>query len=239
MKLGNQIQVLPQDLYVESTVQNADLGVTAFTEDGRAFRYAKAGGVALVAGTLLQSSAEVSANQDEAPTATANIGDVSVAVTAMTATANELAGGYMIVTVTPGVGTMYLIAGNTAMSASAGTITLAEPLRVALTTTSRLDFVKSPCSGVIINPTSASSGVVGVAVRAATASTFGWIQVGGVASILADGALAVGTNLIASNATAGAVEAGADAADLQARVGIAMTSIATTENGAVKLLGML
>jgi len=236
MKLGNLIHVLPQDLYVESTTAQAELGATAFTEDGRAFRYSKVGGANLVVGNLLQASAEVAANQDEAPTATSSIGATSIAVTSMTATLNELAGGYAVVTTAPGLGDVYLISGNTAMSASAGTVYLAEPVRVAITTSSRVDFVKAPCNGVIQNPASASSNPVGVAIRVATAATYGWIQVAGVAGILNDGGSGVGTNVVASNATAGAVEA---LTGTQAIVGTAVTAIATTEVGAVKLVGLL
>ena len=58
------------------------------------------------------------------------------------------------------------------------------------------------------------------------------MQVSGPTVLLADGAVTVGTNLVASNGTAGAVE---PATGVQAVVGTALTGIATTEYGAVFL----
>ena len=70
-----------------------------------------------------------------------------------------------------------------------------------------------------------------------TASQYGWIQTGGVAAPLASGALTVGLPVVASNSTAGAVEVISDGAnELLPIVGVAVTGVATTENGAVKLL---
>lgn len=235
-KLSSAMQVSPQDLYVSSTVQNVDLGALAFTPDGRAFRYALAGASNLVAGTLLQTAAETTAWQNLTAVAAA-VGDTSIAASStITVTANQLAGGYALISVTPGIGQLYGISGHAAFTAAAPTINLTEPVRVALTTSSRIDLVASPYSGAIINPATATGAPIGVALFAQTAATYGWIQVGGVANILNDGGSTVGTNVSASNATAGAVEAAVTA---QAAIGVALTGISTTENGAIKLFGLL
>ena len=235
-KLSSASLVQPQDLYVSSTTAQTDLGQLAFTPDGRAFRYAYAGGVALVAGTLLQSAAETTGWENLTAVA-ASVGDTSISASStITATANQLAGGYALITVTPGIGQMYGISGHAAYSAAAPTINLTEPVRVALTTSSRIDLVASPYSGVIINPATATAAPVGVAVVATPINNYGWIQVGGVANILNDGGSTVGTNVSASNAVAGAVEAAVTA---QAAIGVALTGISTTENGAIKLFGLL
>lgn len=214
-----------------------NLGELCFSNDGRAFRYVKAGGTALVAGKLQQASAQVTGDQNLTAVAAA-VGDFTIAsTTTVTVTANQYAGGYALITVTPGVGYIYSIKSHAAYTAAAPTFTLNDSIQVALTTTSRIDLIANLYSSVIVNPATASSTPVGVAVFPVTAAYFGWVQVSGVANVLADadGAITTGTNVIASNAVAGAVEPGADATDLQANVGIAVSGIADTEYGAVKL----
>lgn len=235
-KLSSPIQVAPQDLFLTSTTQSADLGALAFSADGRAFRYALAGGTALVAGKLQQSAAETTGWENLTAVAAA-VGDTTIASTStVTVTANQLAGGYALITVTPGVGQVYQISGHAAYSAAAPTLSISDPIRVALTTTSRIDLVANPYSAVIVNPATASSTPIGVAMTNAALSTYCWLQVGGVANILNDGGSTVGTNVSASNAVAGAVEAAVTA---QAAVGVAMTGISDTEYGAIKILGIL
>lgn len=210
------------------------LGAKFMDQNGNAYRRCLVGASALVPGTLVQAPAEITNHQNLTPAA-ASIGATQVTVTlgATAATANQYAQGWLVGTVTPGQGYRYSIASHPAASSSASLIiTLSDPLVVALTTSSRLDMVLNPYSGVIINPTTASSVPVGVAVYAAAAGTYSWIQTGGIAALLADGTVVVGTNVCASNATAGAVEA---ATGVQALVGIAQTGIATTEYGSVKL----
>lgn len=224
----------PAGPFVASTVQEIALGSKFVDQAGNAYRYCKVGGTATVAGKLYQAPAEVTNHQDVVPAAAA-IGATSVTVTlgATAATANQYAEGWLLVSVTPGEGYKYRIASHPAADASATlTLTLGDPLQVALTTASNCDLVANPYNGVIVNPTTASSAPVGVAVDVVAASSFGWLQTGGVACVLADGAITVGTNLAASNGTAGAVE---PHTGVQALVGVALTGIATTEYGAVKL----
>ena len=220
-----------QLLMSSSSTPFHDLGEKMFTDDGRAFRYAKAGGVALVPGTLLQAAAEDTSDQNLAVAAAA-IGATSIATTTtVTVTANQYQ--YVMVTVTPGQGYMYKIKSHPAATAAALTITLEDALQVALTTSSRIDLVASPYNGVVINPSTATSAPVGVAVYPIAIGEYGWIQTSGPTCLLADGTVTVGTTLVASNATAGAVEA---FTGVQAVVGEAMTGIATTEYGAVNLM---
>ena len=232
-KLTSDALVVAQGLLVESATQQHDLGTRVSTPDGRAFRYAKAG-EALVAGTLLQAPVEKTNHQDLTPSIAA-IGATSITVTlgATAATANYYAEGWALVTVTPGVGYMYKIKSHPAADSSGSlTITLEDPLKIAITATSRIDLVVNPYSGVIINPTTATSCPIGAATYVMTSAYYGWIQTHGPAVLLKDGGSTVGTNVSASNGTAGAVEAAVTA---QAAIGFAMTGIATTEYGAVYL----
>lgn len=224
----------PGDLISNTSTAQTNLGARVVSADGRVYRYAKAGAVALVPGTLLQAPVEITNHQDLVPAATA-IGATSVTVTlgATAATANYYAGGWMMVTVTPGEGYQYKIKSHPAADASATLVlTLEDPIQVALTTASNVDLVVNPYNGVLINPTTATSSVVGVAVYPISIGYFGWIQVHGPCNVLNDGGSTVGTNVSASNGTAGAVEAAVTA---QAAVGYAMTGIATTEFGAIFL----
>lgn len=238
-QLSGGVQVAAQGLFAQSDTALHVVGDLVHANDGRAYRYAKAGGTALVVGTLLQAAAQVTGDQNLTAVAAAVGSTTLVSTTTVTVTANQYAGGYALISVTPGVGYMYKIEGHAAFTAAAPTFTLDDAIQVALTTSSRIDLIKNAHDSVIINPATATSAPVGVAIYPITAAYFGWVQVGGIANILADGAITTGTNVIASNATAGAIEPGADAADLQASVGIAMSGIATTEYGAVRLRGLL
>lgn len=226
--------VVGQSLFTSVATAIHSLGEVIFTNDGRSFRYAKAGATALVAGTLQQAKAETTAHQNLVAAAAA-IGATEIVTSAITVTENQYAGGYLLVSITPGEGYQYKIKGHAAATSAAVTLTLEDAIVVALTTASNYDLVTNPYSAVVINPTTATSAPVGVAVHTIAASEFGWLQTGGVANILNDAGSVVGTNVSASNATAGAVEASVTA---QAAIGIAVTGVATTDFGAVKLFGL-
>lgn len=235
---GTGPQVVAAELFSDSSTQLHKLGELVHTNDGRSFRYAEAGGTALVAGKLQQSSAQVTNHQDLTPSA-ASVDDKSISVTlgATAAAENLYAEGFALVTTSAGAGTMYPISGHAAIASSGtGDINLFQPIEVALTTSSRIDLVANPYKQVIVNPTTLTSAPIGVGVKAVTADQFGWLQVAGVANVLADGGLTVGLDVVASDNTAGAVEVIADgAAELLPRIGKAVTTVATTEYGAVKL----
>lgn len=234
--LTGTTQIAGQDLATTSTSANTNLGALATTGDGRYYRYASLGAVAAVPGKLYQAAAEITNHQNLAPTANGAIGDKTITVTlgATAVTANQYAGGFVMVTASTGAGYSYEIASHPAALLSATLqLTLVDPL---LTTTAsastKIDLIPSPYSATVVNPTAATSAPVGVAVFPVAIGGFGWLQVSGPTILLADGTVVVGTNLTASNATAGAVEA---AAGVQAVVGTALTGIDTTEYGAVFL----
>jgi hypothetical protein len=220
----------------QSSTPSHNLGELAIMADGRKFRYAKAGAVALVAGTVVQAPAEVANHQNLAPTADVAIGATSFTVTlgATAATANQYVGGWVVVAVTPGVGKQYKIASHPAADASATLLlTLEEPIQVALTTAaSRVDLIANSYNGVIIVPTTPTSIPVGVAVYPISIGYYGWIQTGGIATVLSDAGTATALPVCCSNATAGAVET---ATGTQPQVGFTVSAISTTQYGAVRL----
>lgn len=237
-QLTGAVTIAAQPIHSESSTQLHNLGELVFSNDGRAFRYAKAGATALVAGKLQQASAEVTTNLQNLTCAVSSAGATSITTTSTpTVTANQVAGGLLTVTAaTTGAGFTYKIKSHAAATAAAVTFNLVDPVVVATTGTVTVDVIPSPYSAVVVNPTTATSAPIGVAVYNITAAYFGWLQVGGVASILNDVGSTVGTNVSASNAVAGAVEAAVTA---QAAIGVAVTGVANTEYGFVKIFGLL
>jgi len=231
--LQGDVQVIGQDAFTSSSIATANLGQLATDGLGRYFRYVQNGAVAMAPGKLYQASAEDTTNFQNLTCAVSSVGDTQITTTTtVTLTANQLAGGIITVTsATTGVGLSYRIASHPAATAAAVTFTLVDPIVTATTGTVKIDIVKNPYQGVIVNPTTASSAPVGVSVYPLTASYYGWLGVKGAFPVLADGAVTVGTNVSASNGTAGAVE---PAVTAQAAIGVALTGIATTEYGFVQ-----
>ena len=239
--LNSGAKASAQGLFVQSASQEHILGEIIRSPDGRVFRYVKAGAVDLVVGKLQQSPAEITNHQNLAVPATAALSTtVTVTLGATAVTANQYAGGYAIITATPGVGYQYLIKSHPAASGGATCVlTLEDPIQVALTTSSKIDLVANPYNGVIVNPTTATGIPVGVAISVITAGYYGWIQTGGIASVLASGALGVGNTVSASVDIAGAVkviDSTSTTTIKPAVVGEAATGVADQQYGAVKLL---
>lgn len=235
--LTSDTLINPQDLFDVSSNsfnESTNLGGLATTGDGRYFRYALAGAVALVPGNVQQGPVEVTGNENLTAVAAAIGATTLVSTSTVTVTANQYQYGWALITTSAGVGYQYQIASHAAFTSAAPTFNLSDPIQVALTTGSRIDLVANPYNGVIINPTAATGVVAGVAVAATPIGYYGWLQTKGVANVLADGTVTVGTSVDASNGTAGAVEAHASGG-VQALVGTAVTGIATTEYGAVLL----
>ena len=223
-------------LEVNEANPSHELGTLLVSPDGRKYRYAKAGASALVVGNLLQGPAEDTNNQNVTGATTA-IGATSITTgSAVTVTKDQYAGGYVCVTVTPGLGYLYRIKYHAAATAAVCTFYLEDPIQVALTSTSRLDFYANAYNGVIQSPTTASASIVGVAVKPITASYYGWIQVGGIAAVLNQGGTSIGLGVVRSNGTAGAVETATNAStEAQEYVGAAASAVDNGHVGFVKL----
>lgn len=210
------------------------IGELMATSDGRAFRYTLAGGTTLVVGTLQQAAAEDTGDQNITPTAAA-IGATSIVTSStMTVTANQYTGGWVVVSVTPGIGYQYRILRHAAFTAAAATFYLEDPIQVALTTTSRIDFVPNPFANVVVAPATLTSAVCGIAVNNITNAQYGWLQVAGVGTVTNDaaGAITVGNVVMPSSSVAGSIRALTGA---QQAVGRALTGIAASEAGAALL----
>lgn len=183
--------VFAADLLSNSSVQQMPVGSYAETADGRGYRYAKVGATATVAGKVYQGKALDATNDQPSgghAVAAAAIGATSVVTTAtLTATADEFAGGFLAVVVTPGQGYTYRIKGNTAATAAVATFYLDDPIQVALTTDSRIIVVQNTYNGIIIEPGTPTAAIAGVPNSIITAAYYGWVQTWGPCSVLFTG----------------------------------------------------
>jgi hypothetical protein len=196
-----------QDVGETSPAKREAIGALRITADGRKFRYAKAGSSQLAAGTLGQAPAAVPAHCDLPATPVA-VGDrvASLTVGDAAVVENAYEDGFLQVVEASGKGRQYRILSNTACAAG-GTVvlTLAEPVRAALTAESRVSLVPSPWGGVTASATEENL-PVGVATCDVPAGHYYFAQTGGVACCLAAGTATVGSMLVPA-ATAGALAA--------------------------------
>ena len=237
-QLTGAIQVAAQGIFSESSTQLHDIGSIVYTNDGRAYRYAKVGGTALAAGKLYQSRAEDTTNFQNLTAAVNSVGDTSVTTTStVTLTANQLAGGFLVIeSATTGAGFTYKIKSHAAATAAVVTFNLEDPIVVATTGTVNIDVHPNPYDAVIIAPTTSSSAMAGFAVYNVTAAYFGWLCTHGPTAALAQGTIVVGDDVVpAETTTAGAIGPRADAT-LSEVVGAALTGIASTDYGLIYAL---
>lgn len=236
-QLGSTTQIVAQDVHKSSTTQQHILGEKAYTPDGRTFRYAKVGAVALVPGNVLQGPAVVPNHVNLTPTAAVAVGDTQITVTlgATAATENQYAGGYLVTEIgTTGRGQTLLIKSHPA-AASAATlvVTLSDPFTVATSGTVTVSLIANPYNGVLQSiATTLTAPVVGAAVYALPAASFGWIQTRGACGILVSGTPIVGSAVGVPTSTAGM--AVADSAILN-HVGVTLKAAITTQNTPVFL----
>lgn len=186
-----------QGLYEVSSSQKERLGMLRIEPDGRKFRYAKNGSTELACG-ITTSMIGVEANHINRPVAAAvAIGDTEVQVTvgATVVTADAYKDGYFQVNDGTGEGHQYLIDTNTACDSSGTTtVTLKDPIRVALvaSSTSEVSLIPNPWLGTVIQATPAT-GPAGVTITVVPISYYYWSQTGGVGCVLSKGTDAVGS----------------------------------------------
>ena len=183
-------------------------GTQLVMQDGRKFRFARAGATLLVVGNAIQASGDNTETDLTAAAGAAN--DKLITFTAAgTEAANYYAQGYATVSVTPGGGDTYKILSHATFAATTGqVVNLSTPpgLRRALTTTSRVDLVEHPYKGVIQLPATTQTSIpVGVAVSAIAVNAGGWLQTRGVVGVLTAGTVIIGNRCVIPTGTAGAI----------------------------------
>tara|TARA_Y100000310_G_scaffold16579_1_gene16530 strand:- start:16049 stop:16876 length:828 start_codon:yes stop_codon:yes gene_type:complete len=193
------------DVLAETSYQLFPLGTKCIRGD-QVWRYCKAGSTGLDIAAPVQSAALVHAEQEDDIVcgAAAAIGDTEVEITS-TANLdgspndedNDFRSGYLIVNDVTGEGQCKKIKSNEGFATTAdSTFVLYDKLTIALTTSSQLGLVRSPYYKVIATAAVVSGCVVGVPQFAVTANYWFWCQTGGVAAVVAQAAIAKGTEVV-------------------------------------------
>jgi len=191
-----------------SLTQEFPLG-TKLIYGERWFRYTRMGGVASVAGNVLQAAAPVAGHTTKAldiPVVGAT--SVNFTPTATAITANEYQDGFFVQDAgATGIGYAYKIKSH---PASAGTvaidIALVDPIVVAIPAAGTGSLVQSPWGEPIQAViTTRTAPAVGVAQSVITAAYYGWLLTHGPASVLTAGVVVVGDNVISPVGAAGAI----------------------------------
>ena len=228
-----------QGIFDASSVKKEELGTLRVGQNGKSYRYARAGATDLAAGVFTVGVATAAAHQNEAITAAVAIGtrNLTVTVTAGTAiVADEFQGGEFLICDGTGQGHSYEIDSNTAISASGTEINLSlkRPIKVALDTTSEFTLFRNPFYGAIVS-TTLTLPLIGVTPCAVTANYYFWAQRTGLCSCIEDTTTTVAGNPCQQgNAVAGTVEVAA--AHTIHKIGISLYAAAATESTAVWLM---
>lgn len=197
-----------QPLHKISKNPMGDIGTLYIDSEGNAWRYCKAGASDLGKGKMGLAPTATANHINKAPVADVAVGSKTLKITvgATLVSENQYAGGFLAVNDGTSEGKQYRIQGNTACaSAGTTTVTLAEPIVVALTNAgSEVSLIPSPFNGVVESATEENL-PVGVAMADVTAAYYYWAQSRGIHSaVLTDGTPAVGS-LLTLGTVAGSV----------------------------------
>lgn len=191
--------LMKQGIYQESATAKYRVGDVLRLSDGRAFRYAKNGAVALGIGKFVTMVANPYTNKQVYAAA---IGATAVGVKTSSA-ATSVEEGYLYVNDGTGQGQTRKIkeVAAHASSASHTLLTLYDGLETAIvaSATSEASIAYNPWMKVVLQAASAAV-VVGVPPIAVTASYYFWCQTWGLCAVLSGGNNAVGARLT-TNAT--------------------------------------
>lgn len=227
MPFVSPLQIELQDIRVTNTNRQHPLGQAAYTHDGRIFVFGQAGAVALIAGKLAQVPVVVPNHQALVTVTGAGVGGTKITVTlgGTAATADQYKDGFAVIrdTASVGAGQALPIVGNSAQTVTTGNVDvyLAEGTGEAITTASVVNLELAPTGGVLVSTTAdTTERVVGVPQVDVPAASYAWFQIKGVASVLGNGSITKGTQLIKSATVAGAVDAEGTSTITQ-RVGVA------------------
>ncbi len=231
------------------------------TSDGRELVLVSNGAVALAAGVVVQSSAEVTAFQKLAMTvptaypATAGAFQILVTNGATVLNVNQFQGGYVVVASGTGIGQMLKISAHApAANGATFVVTLEDAIITTLDATSKISLLANPYEDVIISPaTTATGGPAGVSLYPLAASTapsynattgaltaagvqqYGLIVCHGPVSALIDNSVTnVGYPLGVSKVTAGTL--GIATLTSTPQVAVAAQTLTSANNGLVYLM---
>ncbi len=203
----------PGDEYVQGTSQLHPLGTLMVFQNGRKFRYVKAGELLLVAESLQGPDEEV---EVDLTVAAGTIGDQFISLTGKGTEAKDTyAEGFIYLTI-PGSSScrMYQVSGHKVLAiAAAQIINIVDDggTQEAIVGDEEANLQKNPWKDVKSNTGGADSGFAGIAVEDIASGSFGWAQTGGPAIARAVTAMAESGAVTAVSGTASEVDVvGAD-----------------------------
>lgn len=228
MPYASEPAVVDFNPYKTSTTQMYQLGIQ-FKDGEDVWRYAKVGASTITRGKVQTAPAPKTNHHNCAVASAVAINDKTITVTlgATAAVADEYAEGFIVISDATLGGTQYRIKTHPAANSSASlTLTLYEPVTVALTTSAKANLVHNTYNAVI-EGTSQTIRIAGVAQVTATTGLFLWLKTRGVASLLADQTIALGSDVVPSTSVSGSVIAVS---------GTYSTALATTHVGKASIM---
>jgi hypothetical protein len=182
-----------QTVYEQSVTPNYLLGTKLEYNDGRVFRYARAGAVALVKSLMCQNAvADADYNNEDQTGNFPVIGDTTIIVEVATGLAliiakDFLAGGQVMVMSGPGIGDMYNIIGSEFGSTDTNVaLVIDSPIRTTWTTDTNIGITPSLWSNTLVFATTTSGTACGVPLVAVDVGFYYWSQTEGPTPIICD-----------------------------------------------------
>lgn len=236
MPFAAPIQLTDQDIRSTSTTRGGEVyGQTQTTSDGRTFAYGfnNTGSSTALAPGKLCSGAVIVANHvnNTGIVAPAGTQQLTYTIGATLATQNQYAGGYLVVNAGTGAGQALSVAGNNAASSSGSiTVNLADTVITATDATSKFSLIPHLYSAALLFASGSSTVLVATGVPNVSLpdQSYGWLQVGGTCSVLANGTPGIGVNVVPSATTSGAVDVNT-ASLFQQTVGVMQQTAVSTE----------
>lgn len=206
MSLSAPRQLYETGVASVDTEARVELGAVGSVDNGDQWRYVGTGSSAVVANSLVVAGARVAAHQNIVVANGVAVGGRSLTVTlgATASTQDQYAQGYLEVVSGTGAGTVFSVSGNSATVASGvATVVLAQPATVALDATSHVNLVANDYANVQNSAT--ASEVLGVALTAIPANSWGWIKTRGEVLVTASAAVSQGAAIQQDTTNAGDV----------------------------------
>lgn len=182
-----------QSPYQTSATQKYLMGTELVFSDGRHYRYARAGAVAISKALMQQSGLDQAELFEVDQTQTFPvIGDLTITVEISTGltlveAANELAGGTLNVNKGLGIGDTYTIRGSVVGSTDTNlSLVLDSPIRTTWDTTTEISIKESPWMNTIVAVEPSTAMTVGVPNVDVAIDQFYWIQTKGPVGLIVD-----------------------------------------------------
>lgn len=173
-----------QGIYAQSSTKKERIGTKRILQDGRVFRYARAGASALSPGFLgFATQGQAEYTKKACPVAAVGTKQMTLTISAASPAIaeNYFENGVMLISTGTGIGESYQLKGNSAVAASGTSIivTLDEGLRTALTASAYFTLVANPWAKVVESATEENI-PVGTPLISVTANYYYWAQTKGI-----------------------------------------------------------